>query len=256
MFPNAVVHRHPDERSLAQAAAGRWAALAEAAIAERGEFHIALTGGSTPRTLYGLLATPEWLRRIDWRRAQVYFGDERCVPPEHPDSNFRMANEALLSKCPLAPHQIHRIEAEREPKAAARAYAGVLREHLAREGDGERPPRFDLLLLGLGPDGHIASLFPGSPLLQETAEWVGAAYVKKLKAWRVSLTYPVLDAARHTLFLVAGPAKAAAVQAALGGHWSGAEPLPVERLRPSGPVEWLVDEAAAAGLDHPTGEKG
>lgn len=246
MFPNAVIYRHSDEVSLARAAAERWEEVAETALAERGEFHVALTGGSTPRTLYALLATPEWQRRIDWGRTQVYFGDERCVPPEHPDSNFRMANETLLSKCAaLTPGRVHRIEGEREPRAAARAYAGVLRERLAQDTG---PPRFDLLLLGLGPDGHIASLFPDSPLLAETEEWVGAAYVKKLKAWRVSLTYPVLDAARHTLFLVAGAAKAAIVQVALsGGSW-GTEPLPVERLRPGGPVEWLIDRDAAAGL--------
>jgi 6-phosphogluconolactonase len=234
------VHVFPDDAALARAAAARWEELARAAVAERGEFHVSLTGGSTPRTLYSLLTAPEWQRRIDWPRTEVYFGDERCVPPEHPDSNFRMANEALLSRCPLDPDRIHRIEGEREPRAAARAYAGVLREYLAR-APGQaptpsNPPRFDLLLLGLGPDGHIASLFPESPLLE---------------AWRVSLTYPVLNRARHTLFLVTGSAKAAVIQTVLGhgARWQSA-PLPVERLRPEGPVEWFIDRAAAAGLNH------
>lgn len=248
MFETANVRIHADEGALALAAAARWDELARSAIAAHGEFHVALTGGSTPRTLYQLLATPDWQQRIDWRHSQVYFGDERCVPPEHPDSNFRMAHEILLSKCPLPTEQVHRIEGEREPAAAARAYAGELRQYLGRAQE-QSPPRLDLLLLGLGADGHIASLFPGSPLLDETEEWVGAAYTERLKAWRVSLTYPILNRARHTLFLVAGPAKAAVIQSVLGGgdHWRSA-PLPVERLNPQGSVEWYIDRAAAAGL--------
>jgi 6-phosphogluconolactonase len=246
---NKGIHVLRDERAVAIAVATQWQAIARAAVDERNEFHVALTGGSTPRPLYRLLATAEWQQRIDWHATQVYFGDERCVPPEHPDSNYRMANETLLSKCPLTPRQVHRIQGEREPQAAARAYAGVLRDSLARFQGRPRPPRFDLLLLGVGIDGHIASLFPGSPLLNEREEWVGAAYIEHLRAWRISLTYPILNMARHTLLIVTGAAKAGIVRRVLRGQDRGAEPLPVERLAPEGGVEWFLDREAAAGLE-------
>ncbi|MCC6302143.1 MAG: 6-phosphogluconolactonase [Gammaproteobacteria bacterium] len=237
------LHIHPDPVALAHAAAARFAALARAAQADHRGFHVALAGGSTPRQLYRALAT-EFRDRIDWGATHVYFGDERCVPPGHPDSNFGMADEALLSHVALPPAQIHRIEAEDpDPRAAARHYADLLHRHLPR-AHGEATGRFDLVLLGLGPDGHIASLFPDTAILDERRAWAAAVHVDKLQAWRISLTYPVLDAARHLALLVAGEGKAEIVRDVLGETGPAAR-HPAARLRPRGELEWFLDRAAA-----------
>lgn len=236
-----------DPDALAAAAARRWQSIAADAIARRGRFDVALAGGSTPRTLYRLLANPEWRASIDWGLVHFWFGDERCVPPDHGDSNYRMAREALFDAIDTPPAQIHRIEGERAPEEAARCYEDALRAHLPP--DGAAPPQLDLVLLGLGADGHIASLFPGTGLLDETRRWVGANRVDRLDAWRISLTLPLLNAARHVLLLVSGEAKAAIVAEVLGQTRPAASRYPVERLRPARAVEWLLDAAAAARLD-------
>lgn len=237
------LHIHTDPGALAQAAAARFAELARAAQTDRGAFHVALAGGSTPQRLYQVLAT-EFRDRIDWGATHVYFGDERCVPPGHPDSNFGMANEALLSRVALPPAQIHRIEAEDpDPRTAARRYAELLRDRLPR-APGETAGRFDLVLLGLGPDGHIASLFPDTAILDERDAWAAAVHVDRLRAWRISLTYPALDAARHIALLVAGEGKAEIVRDVLGATGTAAR-HPAARLRPRGGLEWFLDRAAA-----------
>ncbi len=248
MTRSGVIHIHADGAALAAAAARRWEAIARTAIAARGQCHVALAGGSTPRTLYRLLASADWRERIDWRATRFWFGDERCVPPDHTDSNYRMARESLLDPIAVAPDHIHRIEAERDPIEAAAAYSDVLKTQFAPPQGAV--PRFDLILLGLGPDGHVASLFPDTPLLDETRRWVGACRVGKLDAWRISLTFPVLNAARHVLMLVAGDNKAGIIAEVLGPHHDPGHPLryPVERLRPQGQLEWLLDDAAAARL--------
>ncbi len=235
-----------DPDALAAAAARRWQAIAADAIVRRGRFDVALAGGSTPRTLYRLLANPEWRASIDWCAVHFWFGDERCVPPDHGDSNYRMAREALFDAIDVAPAQIHRIEGERTPEEAAQRYEDALRAHFTPEGEG--PPHLDLVLLGLGADGHIASLFPGTKLLDEDRRWVGANRVDRLDAWRISLTLPLLNAARHVLLLVTGEAKAAIVAEVLGHTKSAAPRYPVERLRPAHTIEWLLDAAAAARL--------
>lgn len=235
-----------DVTELSEVAAERWAEISQQAIAQRERCDVALAGGSTPRTLYQLLATPAWRTRIDWSRTRIWFGDERCVPPDHPDSNYLMARSALLDPLGLTATQVFRIEGEREPRVAAEAYQELLQREF-RPAAGTAP-RLDLLLLGLGPDGHIASLFPETPLLDETQAWVGACRVDKLDAWRISLTYPVLNAARHTLMLVAGDNKADVIRVLREGDGqtpSGRTPWPVERLRPAGRFEWLLDSAAA-----------
>jgi 6-phosphogluconolactonase len=231
---------------LARAAAEEWRARALAAVAASGRFAIALTGGSTPRALYALLADPAapWRDALPWARTHVFFGDERCVPPDHPDSNYGMARDALLAHVPLAPGNVHRMRGEDDPEAAARAYEADLRASLGPA------PRFDLLLLGMGPDGHVASLFPGSPALEDRARLV--ATTRALPSAppphgpRITLTFPALEAAARVLFLVTGAAKAHAVARALSGE-SGSRAVPAARVRPpDGSVLWLVDRAAAA----------
>lgn len=240
------IHIGEDLRAAAEAAAARWVEIAAAAIRARGAFHVALAGGSTPRALYGLLAAPERRDRIDWRKVGVWFGDERCVPPTHPDSNYRMAQETLLSHvaCPAA--HIHRMEAERDPASAARDYERLLRGHLPPPERPGGPPRLDLILLGLGTDGHVASLFPDTGILEERTALAAAVYVPKLAAWRISLTYPMIEAARLVMMLVAGGDKAAIVAEVLGAR---AARYPAGRLQTEGPMEWYLDRTAAGRLE-------
>lgn len=235
---------HPDPATLAHAAAERVATLARAAIAEHGSFHWALAGGNTPRALYTALADgpPPW----DWGRTHIYFGDERCVPPDDPQSNYRMARESLLDRVPIPPQQIHPILADAAyVRESARAYAHTLAAHLPRSPGGA--PQFDLVLLGLGPDGHVASLFPGTCVLHQDHLAVAAVYVDRLHAWRISISLALINQARHVLLLVAGAEKAAMVAEVLGTA-PGTARLPVQRLQPQGGLEWFLDRAAAAQL--------
>ncbi|MFO7742974.1 MAG: 6-phosphogluconolactonase [Anaerolineae bacterium] len=233
---------------LARVAADRFVALASAAVAERGRFAVALSGGSTPRPAYALLgheplaeeplAGHPLAGKVDWARVDVFWGDERCVPPDHPDSNYRMARRILLDRIPIPGENVHRIRGELPPQEAAAAYQLELQTGLG--GDG----RFDLILLGIGPDGHTASLFPGTPAIGERERSVVAVYVKKLDAWRVTLTLAAINAARHVIFLVAGAEKADVLARVRGG-----EPLPAAMVRPAdGQLTWLVDRDAAARL--------
>ncbi|ACG73647.1 6-phosphogluconolactonase [Anaeromyxobacter sp. K] len=232
--------RAADAADLARAAAEDVARRAEEAVAARGRFAVALAGGSTPRALYALLADPAapWRERVPWARTEIWFGDERCVPPDHPDSNYRTAREALLEHVHAA--AVHRIEGERPPAEAAAGYEAALRR--AAEPDGS-PPRLDLVLLGLGADGHTASLFPGSPALDERARWVAAPFVPAVGAHRITLTLPVLERARAIAFLVSGAAKRAALGQLLA---PGAPSIPAARVRPlDGALLVLADRAAA-----------
>jgi 6-phosphogluconolactonase len=225
---------YPDAASLARAAAEHFVTLATEAIAANGQFLVALSGGSTPRATYTLLADDEFVTRVDWPRVHVFWGDERCVPPDHPDSNYRMAYEALLDRIAIPAENIHRIQGELPPDQAAAAYRAELETALSING------RFDLILLGMGADGHTASLFPGTAALEERERPVAAVYVKHLQAWRITLTLPVINAARHVLFLVSGAAKAPALARAGAG-----EALPASLVQPSqGQLIWLVDQDA------------
>ncbi|MFA5529154.1 MAG: 6-phosphogluconolactonase [Thiohalomonadaceae bacterium] len=239
-----AIHILGDEPALHRASAERVVQLAAASVHARGSFHLSLAGGRTPEGLYATLATPEFAGRMDWSCTHVYFGDERVVPPDHPDSNYRMARERLLSHVPLPEGNVHRIAGEQPAAQAAADYAAVLARSVPLD---QGMPRFDLVLLGLGLDGHIASLFPDTTALTSTDTSVIPVYVEKLQAWRVSLTYPVLDRARHLILLVAGAKKADVVRRALH-EIVGPAPLPVQRLRPQGAVEWFLDAQAAAGL--------
>lgn len=234
-----------DVDAINYAAAQRWMQLAEAAIAARGKFHVALSGGSTPRALYRRLANPDFANRIAWDRVHVYFGDERAVPPDHPDSNYRMAKEALFDHVPIPPAQIHRIEGERaDAQEAAARYAQLLTSRLPLSAQGV--VQFDLLLLGVGADGHIASLFPGTPALHERARLAVAVFVEKLASWRITITLPVIDHARHAAILVSGAGKAAILSELSRGRRT--PPYPVQLINPRGVLEWFVDAAAASQL--------
>ena len=238
--PHVTVAR--DAEALMSAAALRVATLCEAAIQRHGRFTWALAGGSTPRRLYGLLARPPFVSNVDWSRVEFFWGDERCVPPDHPDSNYRMARETLLDVIRPDPARVHRMLGEETPKAAALAYETELHDSFGLRA-GSPPPSFDLILLGMGADGHTASLFPHSPALRETQRWVTADPL----AERLTLTRPVLNAGAHVLFLVSGANKAARLKHVLAGPDEG---LPAQRIRPErGRLEWLVDTAAAAGLE-------
>lgn len=235
------LHVLPDQAALFHAAAARVLELGAQAIAERGSFHLALAGGTTPQGLYALLSSAELAGRLDWAKVHLYFGDERGVPPEHRDSNYRMVRENLLAHLPVAP-QVHRIAGELPPEQAAADYAALLHKQLSAAG-------FDLILLGLGPDGHIASLFPGSDALNQRKQPVVADYVPKLDSWRITLTLPVLNHARHVILLVSGAHKADVLRHVLH-NISHANPLPVEMLRPKGQLEWFVDAQAARHIEH------
>lgn len=202
---------------------------------------VALSGGSTPKKLFELLASPAVRPDVPWERMNFFFGDERCVPPDHKDSNYRMAQEALLSKVPVPSAQVHRMAGEREPAQAASAYEADLK----RAFSGLPLPRFDLVLLGVGEDGHTASLFPETPALQETAHWVVANHVDKLNADRLTLTFPVINAARRVVILAAGASKADIVEAV----FSGGGRYPIERVNPTdGELIWLLDAQAGQRL--------
>ncbi len=232
-----------DLDALAAEAIGVVADAAADAIRERGRFVVALAGGTTPKGLYARLAAPPVRQRLDWSRTWIFFGDERCVPPTDKDSNYLMAYEAMLGAVPIPPDQIFRIPGEApDPTAAAAEYERRLRATFE-----PAPVRFDLILLGMGVDGHTASLFPGSPALDERVRLVVAldARAAAVRA-RITLTLPVLNAARHVLLLVSGAEKARPVADALR---NAASTLPVARVRPTGGLlTWLLDRAAAANL--------
>jgi 6-phosphogluconolactonase len=217
---------------LAGAAAELFVTLAADAIAARGRFVVALSGGSTPRATYELLASHDFAARVCWRCVHVFWGDERSAPPDHADSNYRMAREAVLEKVPVPETNIHRICGELPPHEAAKAYTSELGAVLGKRG------RFDLVLLGMGADGHTASLFPRSAALDERVAPVVPVYVERLRSWRVTLTLPVINASRNVVFLVRGAGKAGALARIRAG-----EPLPAGLVQPdSGQLIWLVDQ--------------
>jgi 6-phosphogluconolactonase len=240
-----------DVQSLARAAAEIVMTVARSGLRDGGRFKIALAGGSTPTRLYGLLATGEYARRIDWPRVEVFWGDERCVPPEHPASNYRSARESLLDQVPIPAENVHRMLGEVEPGEAAAAYERDLRASFATTSGPprtDRGSRFDLVLLGLGADGHTASLFPGSAAIHEPERWVVAHRVNAAPSWRITLTPVLLNASAEVLFLVTGGEKAPALRRVLQGpHQPDLQPA--QTIAPhSGRVRWLVEAGAASRL--------
>jgi 6-phosphogluconolactonase len=234
----------PDATEIAHEAAECVIAAANRAADEGRTFSIALSGGSTPKALFELLATEPYRSRVDWAKVEVFFGDERTVPPDHKDSNYRMAREALLSKVPIPGDNVYRMAGERDPNAAAREYGQMLKEKF---GDGG----IDLVLLGMGDDGHTASLFPETEALDETKHRCVANFVPKLNTWRLTLTAPFINRSAQVIVLVSGASKAQRLQEVLEGP-PDPRRLPVQLIKPaSGRLTWLVD-AAAAGM---TGEE-
>ena len=225
----------PDKEAVSHAAAKRFAALAAQHAGARC-FAVALSGGSTPRRLFELLAAAPYRERVPWSNVHLFWGDERCVPPDHTDSNYRMTREALLDHVDVPPQNVHRLRGELPPPQAARLYCAELKSVLGPL------PRFDLIMLGMGSDGHTASLFPGSSALQETEREALPTYASHLDSWRVTLTLPVLNRAAHVLFVVSGADKAPALARVQAG-----DPLPAGLVRPhSGTLTWLLDRDAAA----------
>jgi 6-phosphogluconolactonase len=237
-----------DKTELVRAEAERFVALARDATATRGRCLVALSGGSTPRPLYELLATAPYATRVDWARIHLFWGDERCVPPDHPDSNYRMTREALIDHVPLPPENVHRIRGEDPPEPAAIQYEATLREFF---GSGDAPARtFDMVLLGMGRDGHTASIFPGSPATKETHRWAMPVHVTAPRdMWRVTLTTVVLNAAADVTFLVAGADKAPRLHEVLEPSEGRSPVLPAELVKPiRGGLHWMIDAAAGAEL--------
>lgn len=243
MTASPTLHVVDSPADLARNAAEFVVSRAQAAIETRGRFVVALAGGGTPRPVYEHLATPEFAAGIDWERTHVFFGDERCVPPADEQSNFRMAREALLERVPLPEANIHRTLGEIDPAAAALACEQDLKGLFRCER-----PAIDLVLLGIGGDGHTASLFPGTAAVREQVRLVVAQYVDKLASWRVTFTPVLLDAAREVLFLAEGAGKATVISEILEGTYQP-DVLPSQRVQPAaGQVHWMLDRAAAAGL--------
>ncbi len=239
-----MIRIFPDAEALSRAAAALFARAAQRAVRNAGRFVVALSGGQTPRRTYERLACPECRDAVPWEAVHVFWGDERCVPFEDPRSNACMAYEALLQHVPIPPHQIHPIRCEGDPETAAARYEALLRSFFR-----EAPPRFDLILLGLGEDGHTASLFPFHPAVTEQRRWVAA--VPEADPPRVTLTLPILNQARRVVFLVTGARKAGILREVLQ---EPPDPLrrPVQGVRPGpGRVLWLVDAAAASELLSP-----
>ncbi len=237
------LHVYADAEEVARRVTERFAELARASVAERGSFSVALAGGSTPRMIYELLASEPVRAEDFWTKTHVFFGDERAVPPDHPDSNYRMANEAMLARLSIPPENIHRMRGEGDAAANASLYEDEMRAFFG-EVDW---PRLDLVMLGMGEDGHTASLFPSTIALREQHAWAAANWVDKLNAWRITLTAPVINHARHVLFVVTGAGKAKAVAAVLEGQREP-EQLPARLIQPVGCLEWFLDRAAAGKL--------
>ena len=232
----ASVEVAKDSEALAHRGA-RW--ITDLAAASRDRFALCLSGGSTPRRLYQLLAESPYRDTLPWDRIHWFWGDERFVPWDHPDSNYGMVHTALLGRVPVPPGNIHGIPTTGTPADAAAAYERVLKSYYGSESLDPTRPLFEVEILGLGPDGHTASLIPGTSVLEERHRWV-AEVIGGRPEPRISLTYPVLESSRHTAFLVAGADKRATLSRALAGDPA----LPAARIRPAGELIWFVDQAA------------
>ena len=244
-----TIQRFESPEDVCQAAAREFVRLAAESIAVRGKFTVALSGGSTPKRLYGMLAESPLREQVNWLRVEFFWGDERSVPPDHADSNFRMANEALLSKLPICAAQIHRMNGEHDDlNQAAFDYQIAIARVFDVSSQGKTPPQLDLILLGMGPDGHTLSLFPYTTALDDDSAWVADNWVDKLKTTRLTLTAKITRRAAHRLFLVCGDDKAAVLAEVLEGPPDPAR-LPSQMvLAGMGQTTFYVDQTAAAKL--------
>lgn len=233
--------------ALTQAAAAEFVKRVNQAITTSGRFTVALSGGSTPKSLYALLATEPWRRQIPWNNVHFFWGDERHVPPNHADSNYRMTQERLLFQVPVPSENVHRIKTENpDASSVAEAYEQDIRQFFQLQGN--ELPQFDLVLLGMGSDGHTASLFPGTHVIHEQTRLVAAPWVEKFKTYRITLTPPVLNNANHIIFFVTGSEKAETLKAVLEGEYQP-DRFPSQSIHPThGTVLWMVDQTAASLL--------
>jgi 6-phosphogluconolactonase len=232
----------PDAAALAERAADRFLAVVAQAIADHGRADIALAGGSTPRAMNALLAAEPRRGQVDWQHVRFFFGDERCVPPDHPDSNYGMTRETLFAPLGIVEEQIFRMRGEDEPVAAAAAYDDLLGRELGPL------PAFDAIFLGMGPDGHTASLFPGTIASIDATRRAVANFVPKFNAYRITLTPHCINAAHHVTITAGGDEKSASLAAVLEGPFAP-DTYPSQLIRPlTGDLEWIVDRAAAAAL--------
>jgi 6-phosphogluconolactonase len=239
---------YEDHPSLIQAATDFVVELGKDAINSRGVFTLALSGGSTPKALYKRLSESSSQGRIDWSATYLFWGDERTVPLDDADSNYHMVRENLIDQIPIPPEQVFRIRGEASPQPAAETYHKLLDSSPVLADNVSHCPRFDLILLGMGEDGHTASLFPDTSALEVQDRWVVANYVEKLDSWRITLTFPVLNNARTVVFLVSGEAKASMLAQVVGAR-AGPDRFPAQRIHPEmGQLVWFVDQAATSAL--------
>jgi 6-phosphogluconolactonase len=245
----------PDPAALAWRAALHLVELIEEAVAARGRARVAVSGGSTPKATFALLADPNhpFVNRIPWEHLELFFVDERTVPPDHPESNYRMTKEALLDKVGMKPEQIHRMQGELEPEVAAAEYEFDLRRTFRLEG--AEAPRFDIVTLGMGDDGHTASLFPHTDAIHEMGRLVVANQVPQKETWRITLTWPVINHAREVFFLIAGDDKAEPLKEVFLGP-KDVERLPSQLIWPASGILTLILDKAAAALLPPVGADG
>jgi 6-phosphogluconolactonase len=242
MHANSMVEILPDESHLAEASADRFIGIVEATLRYRRTADVALAGGSTPKAMNVLLASSPRRSHVAWNRVRFFFGDERTVGPDDAEANYRMTRETLFDPLGIPPEQIFRMHGEDDPQAAAAAYAGVLVREL-----GARP-RFDLLYLGMGPDGHTASIFPGTLAAIDDTKLVVANWVETFKTWRITLTPHVINDATHVVIATGGAAKADALHGVMDGPYDP-ETYPVQLVAPTdGELHWFIDEAAASKL--------
>jgi len=233
---------HSNPGSLAESVVRQFIKLGEDAILKKGIFSTALAGGSTPKAAYELLSSREFATQLDWSKVQIFWGDERCVPPDHPDSNYLMTYEALIKKIQIPAENVHRMRGEFEPTEGAKKYDKELRTHLAEI------PQLDLVLLGMGDDGHTASLFPGTQPIYENTKLAAANYVQKLSSWRITLTPVMINQARNISFIVAGANKAQTLRQVLEGKYNPTV-YPSQIIQPiTGNLNWLIDDAAGQYL--------
>ncbi len=255
--PVTITNRvFPTSPEVAYAAAELFASTVANAVQTRGVARVAISGGSTPKVVFALLADPAqpFLASIPWQKLQLFWVDERCVAPTEPDSNYRMTNEQMLSKVPLPAENIHRMEGELDPQVAAARYESEIRNTFKLEG--AETPTFDLILLGMGDDGHTASLFPHTEGLNELAPIVIANHVPQKETWRITLTWPVINQGREVAFLIEGAAKADVLHSVFLGPYQP-ETYPSQLIRPaSGKLTLLLDAGAASKLPPPAGADG
>ncbi len=242
-----MVEVFADAEALNQAAAQLFADTCRTSVSAHGRFSVSLAGGQTPKRVYELLAQPPYRNGVPWDRVHVFWGDERYVPADDPRSNVRMARQALLDHVDIPPEHIHAVPFAATPKETAAQYEAMLRAFFASGS-----PRFDLVLLGLGENGHTASLFPNLPVLNERQRWVAEVYVQEQDLWRVTMTAPILNEAALVAFLVVGANKADVLRDVVQGSRDVAR-LPAQLIGPTrGELRWLADRAAAARLDRPS----